>query len=67
MDPRLSMHDFRAVPGNTHTNLIFDVVLPADFSQSKKALKADLDDRLATIYPDVFTVITFDRDFTATK
>ena len=67
MDPRLSMHDFRAVPGNTHTNLIFDVVLPADFSQSKKAFKADLDNRLATIYPDVFTVITFDRDFTATK
>ncbi|MBO5371649.1 MAG: cation transporter [Lachnospiraceae bacterium] len=24
----LSMHDFRMVPGNTHTNLIFDVVVP---------------------------------------
>ena len=30
VDPRLSIHDFRIVPGTTHTNLIFDVVIPFD-------------------------------------
>ncbi len=64
MDERLTIHDFRAVPGSTHTNLIFDLVLPADFAGSEKQLKAELDQRIAAVYPDVFTVITFDRDFT---
>ena len=58
-----AIHDFRAVPGTTHTNLIFDMVLPAEFSASEKQLKAKLDERLHIVYPDVFTVITFDRDF----
>ena len=30
IDPRLTIHDFRTVPGSTHTNLIFDVVVPYD-------------------------------------
>ena len=30
IDPRLTIHDFRIVPGTTHTNLIFDVVTPFD-------------------------------------
>ena len=28
IDPKLSMHDFRIVKGLTHTNLIFDIVVP---------------------------------------
>ena len=31
IDPALSIHDFRMVPGPTHTNLIFDVVTPFGF------------------------------------
>lgn len=30
IDPRFTIHDFRMVPGATHTNLIFDVVIPFD-------------------------------------
>lgn len=30
IDPRITIHDFRMVPGATHTNLIFDVVIPFD-------------------------------------
>ena len=63
IDQRLSMHDFRAVTGPTHTNLIFDIVLPPDFSGNEKELKANLDARIQAVYPDVFTVITFDRSY----
>ncbi|HIY10602.1 MAG TPA: cation diffusion facilitator family transporter, partial [Candidatus Anaerofilum excrementigallinarum] len=28
LDPRLTIHDLRMVPGETHTNLIFDLVVP---------------------------------------
>lgn len=31
VDPRITMHDFRVVSGPTHTNLIFDVVVPFGF------------------------------------
>jgi divalent metal cation (Fe/Co/Zn/Cd) transporter len=34
MDEGLSIHDFRMVVGNTHTNLIFDVVVPYGFALS---------------------------------
>ena len=30
IDPRITIHDFRIVPGATHTNLIFDAVIPFD-------------------------------------
>lgn len=30
IDGRITIHDFRMVPGTTHTNLIFDVVIPFD-------------------------------------
>ena len=31
IDPRLTIHDFRMVKGDDHTNLIFDVVMPPEF------------------------------------
>ncbi len=30
IDPRITIHDFRMVTGQTHTNLIFDAVIPFD-------------------------------------
>ena len=29
-DPRLTIHDFRMVSGENRTNLVFDVVIPAE-------------------------------------
>ncbi len=59
----LNLHDFRAVKGPTHTNLIFDVVLPADYAGNEKELTATIDAMLQKHRPDVFTVITFDRSY----
>ncbi len=60
-DPRLSIHDFRMVPGAGHTNLIFDVALPADLQtegpQIQKSLENALNDLGQGTY---YTVITFD-------
>ena len=33
LDERLSLHDFRVVEGSSHTNLIFDVVVPFDYPE----------------------------------
>ena len=60
-DARLSIHDFRMVQGNGHTNLIFDIAIPDDLLPKKKTIKTYLDTQLCdqgdTTY---YTVITFD-------
>ena len=32
LDPRLSIHDLRIVPGDSHTNVLFDLVFPAGYT-----------------------------------
>lgn len=60
-DSRLSVHDFRLVPGNGHTNLVFDVAIPYDVYNKKKEIKAYLDEELAKRKEGkYYTVITFD-------
>ena len=60
-DRRISIHDFRMVQGKGHTNLIFDVSLPADLMEQKKAIKAELDAQLNQVEgATYYTVITFD-------
>lgn len=63
VNPRLSMHDFRMVVGETHTNLIFDVVLPHELADKSKDVKKQIDAEIQAVYPDHFTVITFDMSF----
>ncbi len=63
IDAELTMHDFRVVMGPTHTNLIFDVVLPAGFKKDKAQLKAEFDTLLHRTHPECFTVITFDNSY----
>ena len=61
MDSRLQIHDFRMVPGQGHTNLIFDVALPTDLAKQEKAIKRRLDETLSQQEPATYhTVITFD-------
>ncbi len=63
IDPAFSIHDFRVVSGDTHTNLIFDVVLPGTWRGKPGDLKAEIDARLSRHNPTYFTVITFERNF----
>ncbi|MFA6867280.1 MAG: cation diffusion facilitator family transporter [Clostridia bacterium] len=45
-DCDLSMHDFRIVPGESHTNILFDVVLPFDSKKNKANLQALFEDNV---------------------
>ncbi len=61
IDPRLLTHDFRMVPGDGHTNLIFDVALPVDLQGQEHRIKETLDSALAARETKrLQTVITFD-------
>ena len=60
-DERLSIHDFRMVPGEGHTNLIFDVSLPAQLRGQEKTIQTALEAALNDLGKGAYyTVITFD-------
>lgn len=63
IDSRLTLHDFRVVFGETHTNLIFDVVVPFDFKQ-EAGLKAEIQRRVTEKDARLYTVATLEHSFT---
>ena len=64
IDGQLSFHDFRMVSGPTHTNLIFDVVVPFECPLSFDVIRDQINTRLSRQKKKWYTVITFDRDYT---
>jgi cation diffusion facilitator family transporter len=61
MDGRLRIHDFRFVEGATHSNLIFDVEVPFEVTESDSELKRRISATLGEQLPNTFAVITVDR------
>ena len=49
------------VPGNTHTNLIFDMAVPFEVKESDSDVKACMAELIAAESPNYFAVITVDR------
>ena len=63
IDPELKYHDVRMVPGDTHTNLIFDVVKPFNSSMTDEQLKFAIHNAVHERCPDVYCAITVDQPF----
>ena len=61
IDERLRIHDFRFVPGETHTNLIFDIAVPFELKMTDDELRRTVADRISRIDPAYFIVVTIDR------
>lgn len=63
VDARLTVHDLRLVTGPTHTNIIFDVVMPQDAEIGEKELRETLSRMISEAYPNSYAVITVDRSY----
>ncbi len=64
IDQSLTLHDFRMTPlSEKRTNLIFDVVVPANVKLSNKELEEKIKNLAKLINPIFECVITFDSDF----
>ena len=59
----VTIHDFRMVKGPSHTNLIFDMVVPSDLGMSKDAARSAMTERIRECCPNCFAVITVDSAF----
>lgn len=60
----VTIHDFRMVPGVTHTNLIFDAVVPFDVKEDDKKLKKEISALVSSNLKGCNAVVQIDRPFT---
>lgn len=61
---KASIHDFRVVFGNTHTNLVFDVVVPYQIKMSEYEITEQLQKRVSEqIGKEYFIAIDIDRKY----
>ena len=63
IDERVTIHDFRMVSGPTHTNLIFDVVVPFSIKMTDEQIKEKIGQLVSEYNSSYFTVITVDKAY----
>ena len=64
IDPAITVHDFRTVRGDEHTNLVFDLVIPYGFHLEDEQIKVEIDRHFEKYPNKIYTVITFDHPYT---
>lgn len=60
----ITMHDFRMVEGPTHTNLIFDIVIPFDYKMKDDDVVEKLKEEVSKLPGNCFAVINVDKPYT---
>lgn len=60
-DSRISLHDFRMVEGPTHTNLIFDAVVPQDLAATEEEAQKKIEQLIAQLGEQYRAVVKIDR------
>ena len=64
IDPVITMHDFRVVTGPTHTNLIFDIIVPFKFHIDDETLTERMDAMVKERVGDSYYIaMTIDRAY----
>ena len=63
MEGRITFHDFRIVHGPTHTNLIFDVVVPYDYGMTDEEVADYIRKQVTRINENYFVVIEVDKAY----
>ena len=67
IDPRISIHDLRCVPGPTHTNVIFDCVRPTGLALSASELRERVAGLVRERYPRAVCKITVDESYISSR
>ena len=63
IDEGITIHDFRMVPGSTHTNCIFDAVIPFECKKSDDEIKDSINNKIKEIDPSYIAVVRIDRGY----
>ena len=65
MNPEYSIHDFRIVKGPSHTNLVFDLLLPVDDDREHSDIRKELNEKVRAINPNLNLSIKIEHGFIA--
>lgn len=63
IDEQITFHDFRMVSGPTHTNVIFDIVVPYNYKYSDEQIVDIIAGKIHETDERFFAVIDVDKDF----
>ena len=63
MDSAVRIHDCRMVTGPTHTNLIFDLLLPMDSPLTEEAAKKQAEAIVSALDPHYNAILTIDKGY----
>ena len=63
IDERITIHDFRMVPGSTHTNLIFDAVVPFDIGLSVQEVSGRIRRLVSEMDGNYFAVVLVEHSY----
>lgn len=61
--PEGNVHDLRIVPGPTHTNVIFDLIIPAERFFARDRISAELEKCIREIDENYYAVITTETSY----
>ena len=64
IDESINIHDFRMVTGPTHTNVIFDAVVPFGFRLSDEEVEEKIKTIVRTLDGNYFAVVSVERSYT---
>ena len=64
IDDDISIHDFRMVVGNTHTNLIFDAVVPFGFRLTDEQVEEKIKNAVRALDGTYYAVVRVERSYT---
>lgn len=64
LNPGTTIHDFRMVPGPTHTNVIFDAVVPLADDRSDPELRREIHSLVQQMDSSFYAVATIDHPYT---
>ena len=64
IDDEITIHDFRMVAGPTHTNVIFDAVVPYHFRLSDQTVEEKIRTAVRTLDGSYYAVVRVERSYT---
>ena len=63
IDANISIHDFRMVSGPTHTNVIFDAMVPHKYHLNDTEVAETIQKAVRTMDGNYFAVVTVERSY----
>ncbi len=63
LNEEITIHDFRVVPGTSHTNIIFDAVIPHEIKKTDSVIRDEITDFISDRFENYNAVVNIDRPF----